>query len=260
MGDRIYKEAVIENFSKYASSYDKYADVQNEAAGMLAKMLPKSGVTNILEIGCGTGNYTALLKGVFRYADIRAIDISGPMVKLARQKLNDERISFEVGDAEEIELGGAYDLVTSNAVFHWFSAPEGIIKKAEHSLAKNGLLIFSAFGPMTFSELKASLGFASGENISIASDFFPKKKDIEDALKKYFKNIKITERLIRESHPSLHELLKKIKYSGTRGRGAQTRKIWSPDLLKRMEEAYLARFGSIEATYQAFFCEAVKCG
>ena len=47
MSDKIYKEIGIENFSKYASSYDKYADVQNEAAGILAKMLPEYGVRNI---------------------------------------------------------------------------------------------------------------------------------------------------------------------------------------------------------------------
>ena len=41
------------------------------------------------------------------------------MVKLARQKLNDERTSFEVGDAEEITLGEEYDLITSNVTFHW---------------------------------------------------------------------------------------------------------------------------------------------
>lgn len=252
------KKTVINNFSQYASSYDRYADVQNEAAGMLARMLPKDSVTDILEIGCGTGNYTALLKKIFKYAKIRAIDISEPMVKLARQKLNDDGVFFEVGDVEEVELGGAYDLITSNATLHWFNSLEGVIKKAERSLAESGLFLFSAFGPMTFSELRSSLGFASGENASITSDLFPGKRDIEGNLKKYFKNVKITERLIRESHPSLHELLKKIKYSGTRGHGAEIRKIWSPDLLSKIEKEYMGRFGSIEATYQVFFCEAKR--
>ena len=37
------------------------------------------------------------------------------------------------------------------------------------------------------------------------------------------------------------------------------RKIWSPDLLNKIEREYVLRFGSIEATYQVFFCEALKC-
>ena len=52
------------------------------------------------------------------------------------------------------------------------------------------------------------------------------------------------------------ELLKKIKYSGTRGGNACMRKIWSPDLLKRIECEYIEKFGSVEATYQVFFCKA----
>ena len=253
------KETIIKNFSKYAFSYDENTDIQHETSRMLVRMLPKDDVANILEIGCGTGGYTALLKDIFKCAKIRAIDISGPMLRLARQKLNDERVSFEIGDAEEISLGSEYDIITSNAAFHWLGDLEGMIKKTEHSLSKNGLLIFSSLGPMTFSELRASLGSAVGGKTSIASDLFPNKVDIEESLKKYFKNIKITERLIRESYGSLYELLKKIKYSGTRGRGADIKKVWSPDLLKKIEDTYLARFGSIEATYQIFFCEAKKC-
>ena len=259
MADRIAKAAMIENFSKYASSYDKYTDVQNEAVGMLVKILPKDGVAKILEIGCGTGNYTALLKKTFECARIKAIDISAPMVRLARQKVNDEKILFEVGDAEEIDLGGEYDLVTSNAVFHWLNDLEGIIGKAERSLRKGGLLVFSAFGPKTFVELKGSLTSVAGGNISITPDFFPKRAEIENTLRKFFKTVKITERLIRESHASLRDLLKKIKYSGTRGRRTDVRKIWSPDLLNKIEREYVLRFGSIEATYQVFFCEALKC-
>jgi len=249
---------VLKNFSEHASTYDKHAGVQNETARMLAKMLPEDDVADILEIGCGTGNYTALLKNRFGRADIRAIDISGPMVRLARQKLDDERISFEVGDAEEMALCGKYDLVTSNSTFHWLGDLEGVIKKSRDSMKEDGRLLFSAFGPMTFSELRASLISVSGKSVSIASDLFPKRKDIEDSLKKYFRNIKITERLIRESYPSLHELLKKIKYSGTRGVGTDIRKIWSPDLLNKIEADYVERFGSIEATYQIFFCEGQR--
>ena len=65
MENSIDKAVVVKNFSKYAFSYDQHTDVQNEVAGMLARLLPKDGVANILEIGCGTGNYTEILKDKF---------------------------------------------------------------------------------------------------------------------------------------------------------------------------------------------------
>jgi hypothetical protein len=56
----------------------------------------------------------------------------------------------------------------------------------------------------------------------------------------------------------VHDLLRTIKYSGTRGRGSTLKKTWSPALLKKIEREYREAFGSVEATYQAFFCEAVR--
>lgn len=252
---KLDKRTVVNNFSRYASSYDQHSDVQNETARMLARILPKEGVTKILEIGCGTGNYTLVLKGIFKDANIKAIDISESMVKAARQKLGQGRVVCEVGDAEEAELGGQYDLITSNATFHWLGNLDGVIKKAKVSLEDDGALIFSAFGPKTFLELGASLHFAIGRTIAFTPDSFPGKPGIESVLSKYFKRVKITERLIRESYPCLRDLLNKIKYSGTRGAGANIGRAWSPGLLKKIEDVYLERFGSIEATYQVFFCE-----
>jgi len=249
------KRTVVNNFSEHASSYDQNSGVQAESAAMLARILPKNGVKNILEIGCGTGNYTSILKGIFKDASIKAIDISWPMVKAARQKLKEEKVTFEVGDIEEMGLDGKYDLITSNAAFHWLGDLSGVIKKTKASLEDGGALIFSTFGPKTFLELKASLQFAVSRAVTFTPDAFPGKTDIEGVLSKHFKRVKMAERLIRESYPSLRDLLNKIKHSGTRGAGADIGRAWSPGLLKKTEGNYLERFGSIEATYQVFFCE-----
>lgn len=252
------KSVIAGNFSKYASSYDRNAVVQSEAAAMLSRLLPKDGVQNILEIGCGTGNYTALISRIYKDAGIKAIDISSAMIKAARQRLSEGRAAFEVADAEAFDLAGEYDLITSNAAFHWFSDLDGVIKKAEGSLKDGGALIFSSFGPKTYLELKAALHAAIGRAFSFTPDAFPGKQDLERKLAKYFKTIKVAERIIRESYPSLRDLLNRIKYSGTRGAGADIGRSWSPGLLKKIEDNYLERFGSIEATYQIFFCEAKK--
>jgi malonyl-CoA O-methyltransferase len=253
---KLDKETITNNFSKHASSYDKYAGVQSEAAGMLAKMLPEDGVGHILEIGCGTGTYTEMLKDKFKSAKIKAVDISEPMVRLARKKLDDDRVSFETGDAEAMDIGSGYNLITSNAVFHWLCDLDNIIEKTRQALAPDGVLAFSIFGPNTFSELKMSLISATGQDVFIASDMFYEKVRIQNFLQKHFENVEVEERLIKEKHLSVHELLRKIKYSGTRGKSVCMRKVWSPDLLKKIECEYIKNFGSIEATYRVFFCKA----
>ena len=57
------KQEILVKFSRAANSYDNYAKVQAEVARRLAVKLPevhkKPEINTILEIGCGTGNFTS---------------------------------------------------------------------------------------------------------------------------------------------------------------------------------------------------------
>ncbi len=258
MENRVDKNIISENFSKYARLYDDNNSVQDEAAGMLAKRLPSGDIADILEIGCGTGGYTRFLREKFGNSRIKAVDISGEMVRIAKEKLADDRMDFIIGDAEEIEFKEKFDFVTSNAAFHWFDNLEKMIEKSRGLLVNGGTLAFSIFGPKTFPELKKSIALTIGEDITLTSDLFHNKETIGIILRKHLKDVLITERFIGRTHTSLTELLKRIKYSGTRGLGAGMGRIWSPGLLGKVEKNYLEQFGAIEATYQVFFCEAIK--
>ncbi len=256
MGNGIDKAVTIKNFSRYAHLYDENSNVQNEAAKMLLKRLTGRDAGSILEIGCGTGNYTFLLREMFRESRITAVDISEAMIRIASGKIAGEKTDFLAGDAELMDFGGTFDIITSNAAFHWLNDFEKMVEKLQNSLKKHGILAFSMFGPLTFLELKKSLTSIMGKDIQITSDLFYDKKKIELILRRHFKEVRITERLVRETHTSLAGLLKKIKCSGTRGSGTGMKRVWSSGLLNKIEEKYLECFGSIEATYQIFFCEA----
>lgn len=256
---KLDKEAIVKNFSKYASSYDEHACVQGRAGRMLAESLPDGNISNILEIGCGTGDYTAILRKRFPASRITAVDISAAMIDAARQKTGNENTDFIIADAECMDFNCKYDLITSNAAFQWLDDPGEVIERSAAALSTEGRLVFSSFGPKTFCELKVSLSAATNKDVSIASDLFPDRIMLEEILKKRFENVRISEKVLKERYDSLERLFQKIKYSGTRGAGAGIRKVWSPDLLKKIEDRYVERFGAVEATYQIFFCSA-ECG
>ena len=98
------KELIKRNFSRYAGHYDKYCNIQNECAARLINKLNGADFHNILDIGCGTGNYTRLLRRKFPDARIKAVDISGKMIERARGKLSAEKTKFITTDAETINL------------------------------------------------------------------------------------------------------------------------------------------------------------
>ncbi len=255
---RINKNTVARNFSRYAHIYDKYADIQRLAAEGLIKELPSNGIKNILEIGCGTGNYTRLLRERFKDSSIKALDISRRMIEVAKEKFPEGKIDFILVDAEEVNINDKFDLITSNAAFQWFNNLERVFVRYKKALKKNGVIAFTSFGPFTFLELNQSLREVLDKDVSISSANFLEKGELNTILKRHFKEVWMKELIVKEKHSSFGELLKKIKYTGARGRGANGHFLWSEGLLKKIEEAYNKRFGRIEATYQIFFLRAVR--
>jgi len=251
------KTRLIKNFSRAASFYDRYADVQKKCATELLKRLARYRFHKILELGCGTGNYCSLLREKFNEAQLTAVDISGPMIAVARNKLKDSKINFVVADAEEAALGEGFDLVTSNACFQWFEDMERSLIKYKQMLKSKGLILFSLFGPLTFRELNASLGDLF-QSVSVGAARFPAKETMESLLKKHFTGVQVEEKFYEEAFEGLGGLLEKIKYTGTAGLGFKEKVFWGPRRLESLETAYRERFGGIRATYHVFFCRGQK--
>ena len=250
------KAAIRKNFSRYAHLYDKYADVQKKAGRRLLKCIGGNKFAKILELGSGTGNYTQLLRKRFNHAEIMAVDISRRMIECARKKLEDRNIQFIHADAQNLNLRGRFDLITSNGCFQWFEELEGSLLAYRKQLKKNGIIAFTIFGPGTFYELNAALGCVL-RGISTASREFITKNRLEDFLRKEFNEVEMREVKYREKFSNLAALLKKIKYSGVKGNSG-IRINFNRRTLKNIEKVYLDKFKGIKATYQVFFCKVKK--
>jgi malonyl-CoA O-methyltransferase len=261
---------VLRRFSAGAARYEAHAHAQRlSAVDLLAYTEASLGPApdggrafKIFEPGCGTGLYTRMLLDAFRDASVFGVDISEAMVRVAKRGIDDPRVRLAVADAEEIAKG-SYDLVTSNAVFQWFLSLPRTLARMATLLPRGGLLTFSFFGPETYAELDAALrasalrrGAHDGERVAAA--LFHSREEISDALSAAFPRWEVVERRYHQEFPTLPDLLRSIRYTGTRGGG--TRESWSPGKLARVEEAYRERDGAIRTTYQVFLCRGETRG
>ena len=116
------KEVIKRNFSRYAEYYDTHSSVQDQVGLELITGLNAAEFDKILDIGCGTGNYTRLLRDKFPTATIMAVDICGKMIEVAQSKLQNRKIEFVRADAETMAMAPteSFGLITSNACFQWF--------------------------------------------------------------------------------------------------------------------------------------------
>ena len=63
------------------------------------------GVRNgekVLDVGCGTGSLSATLAKVTGASEIVGIDLSKGLIEYARTTVTDRRVTFDVGDAQEL--------------------------------------------------------------------------------------------------------------------------------------------------------------
>jgi ubiquinone/menaquinone biosynthesis C-methylase UbiE len=102
----------------YDQAAGAYAANRRGHGGVLQELSRKiqSGPATILEVGCGTGNYTRALTGRFASA-IYGLDPSAGM--LAQARAHPERIFWLLGQAEQIPFAhDAFDLIYSVDVIH----------------------------------------------------------------------------------------------------------------------------------------------
>ena len=101
---------------------------------------PKS----ILEVGCGTGNYTRLL--IQRGYDVSGLDISEKMIGAAKRKCDSD---FQVGDARSFSLGRKFDACVALFAVMGYMVENSDVKSAlssirEH-LKQDGLFVFDVW-------------------------------------------------------------------------------------------------------------------
>lgn len=262
------KNKIKQSFSKAATTYDQYAKVQNTIGDLLLKNWSFIGkVLDIMEIGCGTGNFTEkLLRQIpSQNLNLVLLDFSSEMLQQSMIKLSekfpDVHFDFLAEDAENIGLDHdkQFDAIVSNSTFQWFFNFQETLQYYASLLKKNGVILFSIFGKETFFELSNVLQKAfADKGFSIPSSRFLSRKELSFYLKSLFKNVKIHEYRLKEEHDSLLDLLRTIRYTGEYGMGLENSVFLTPQKLKEMEKDYKLRYGKIEATYHFYICSGVK--
>lgn len=99
---------------------------------------------SVLEIACGTGQYTSLLAG--DAARIEATDFSAKMVERARKKVRAENVNFAVRDGTDLPYAdGSFDGVFIANALHIMPDPARALSEISRVLKAGGMLFAPTF-------------------------------------------------------------------------------------------------------------------
>jgi trans-aconitate 2-methyltransferase len=120
------------------AQYLKFSNERVRPAFDLLTQVPLESAKHVVDLGCGTGNMTVILKQRYPEADVIGVDGAETMLAKARAAAPDCR--FEQGDFFTWTPATPPDLIFSNAALHWATNHETLFPRLLSLLAPDGVL------------------------------------------------------------------------------------------------------------------------
>lgn len=120
-------------------SYLKFKNERTQPSIDLVARIQLHHPGRIIDIGCGPGNSTAVLKSRWPDSEVLGLDSSETMIKAAKENYNN--IKWLVADASgDLSALGSFDLIFSNAALQWIPDHHLLLPKLFDMLSENGSL------------------------------------------------------------------------------------------------------------------------
>lgn len=250
------KKAVRRSFDRAASSYEKYAVLEQEIESRLLERVDflRQPPERVLDIGSGTGSASRLLAAQFADAQVISLDFSSAMLAIAGTGKRN-RISHLCADMHSLPLAArSVDLVFSNLALQWSSDLRAIFLEFRRVLKPGAMLVFTCYGPDSLRELKQA--WRAVDDFPHVHDF-PDMHDIGDELMTagFTEPVMDIERLTLD-YADVMSLLRDLKGTGARNAAVgRFRGLTGRSRLQGMLQAYqpFCENGRYPASYEIIF-------
>lgn len=146
--DEAYTGGVAKLGTWDPAQYLRWSDHRVRPAVDLIQRVPLPRPAHIVDLGCGTGNVTALLRRVWPEARVTGVDGSAAMLERARA--SDAGVDWHQAEIGAWRPAAPVDLLFSNAALHWLDDHATLFPRLLGFVAPGGVLAVQM--PRNFSE------------------------------------------------------------------------------------------------------------
>ena len=262
MNQTAASRSICARFAAAARTYHDESNLQRTVASKLAaSIMPLEQIDCVLEIGCGTGLLTELLRRDFPDAAIHAVDIARPMIDLAKDRIGEYRMNWHVADARQLCLDRDFPLIISSSALHWMTPVSDTIKRLAGMLEPGGNLVSALMVKGTLGELHAARTCLFPTKT--APVCLPGAEQVLEALAAAELEVEHSrQEVLRERYDSAHGFLRSLNRQGVTGTADSGCKLLNRTELRKLIEYYEQRFaapgGGVFATYRVLYLRARK--
>ena len=263
MSSGITDNHVTARFNSAAATYHDQPGVQYEVAGKVADMctdpqfLPSGEVSDILEIGCGTGYLTRLLAEHFEDAEIVATDVSRSMIDTVRKYLQRHtNVVLHPVDVRSMSLSPARDLIVSSSALHWINPLPPVLQRLMDALRPGGVLVCALMTRGTLCELH-DLRKQIAPDKQTETELPDAQELIASLNKDGYEMDYAVEQSITVQYPTALDFMKTLNRQGVTGGFFNSANRLNRTELKKLVTAYDQLYphpdGGVRATYNVFY-------
>ncbi len=140
------KEKSSKRFDQWSRKYDRsilqFLVFSRSHNMFLKNIVHDSGISRILDVGCGTGELAMRLKKHKKGAKVFGLDMSADMINIAKAKAKssgNSDIDFKIGDVGHMPFGdNSFDCITCAHSFHHYPLKKKAVREMFRVLRNNG--------------------------------------------------------------------------------------------------------------------------
>ena len=145
--NQVIRKKILSHFEEYAVS-GKWGKsyTQNINYGFINRrevfkdLISKLAPRTVVDIGCGTGNYTEILP--HSISEYLGLDFSKKMIEEAKNKYKHRNYNFRVFDIMSDSIKKKYDVIIASGLLEYFDKPTIVLNKIRKMMHKESKLIF----------------------------------------------------------------------------------------------------------------------